>query len=241
MKKRWLAILLFVLFALPIPIALLGAFMTFFWFISALLGERTALETVLALIGILMGSTYVLSYVFSVSVTNSKKKISFKTFLPLMHCAVALVYLMSLSPAWEYIRNTHEYFGFTMRDFEVIEEIDTHGGFHGDGSYFLVLDCSGNKEKAMENLDDWNELPLPEDLNYLMYGVDSDGYTSGYNLAEDWEIPRIENGYYKFLDRNMDRSDSSDTSEFLNRGLYNYTIAVYDSDTNRMYYLAEDT
>jgi hypothetical protein len=43
-----------------------------------------------------------------------------------------------------------QYFGFKTSSFTVIEESDTHGGFLGDGSYFLILDCSENREQAME-------------------------------------------------------------------------------------------
>ena len=39
---------------------------------------------------------------------------------------------------------SEEYAGFLKSDFAVVEEEDTHGGFHGDGMYYLILDCSGN-------------------------------------------------------------------------------------------------
>lgn len=41
-----------------------------------------------------------------------------------------------------------EHFGFQKNEFTIVEESDIHGGFHGDGSYSLILDCSTNKEKA---------------------------------------------------------------------------------------------
>ena len=63
-----------------------------------------------------------------------------------------------------------ECFGFHKSDFKVVEEHDTHGGFHGDGSYYLILDCTNNKEKALKNLADWPELPLSKNLELIMYG-----------------------------------------------------------------------
>ena len=40
-----------------------------------------------------------------------------------------------------------DYFGFTKEDFKVVDEKDSHGGFHGDGAYYLILNCSENKQK----------------------------------------------------------------------------------------------
>ena len=41
-----------------------------------------------------------------------------------------------------------EGFEFCKEDFVVIEELDTHDGFLGDGAYYLTLDCSKNQEKV---------------------------------------------------------------------------------------------
>lgn len=126
-----------------------------------------------------------------------------------------------------------DYFGFSKRDFTVIEEADTHGGFHGDGSYYLILDCSENREKALNNINDWNELPLSENLNSIMY----EG-----GLAEEVNIPKkVENGYYRFYDRHSESADSSDDSELFDRASFNFSLAVYDSDTDMMYYFEYDT
>lgn len=133
------------------------------------------------------------------------------------------------------------YFGFSKDDFIVEEETDTHGGFHGDGSYYLMLDCSENREKALENVKGWKELPLSKNLNLIMYGGEKDGMTYGYNLAEEAKIPEIENGYYYFCDRHSESIDSSDDANLLSRTSFNFTLAIYDSDTDRMYYLEFDT
>ena len=46
-----------------------------------------------------------------------------------------------------FIRDT---FGFNKKEFKVVKETDNHRGFHGDGTYILMLDCSENREKALE-------------------------------------------------------------------------------------------
>lgn len=133
------------------------------------------------------------------------------------------------------------YFGFQKSDFSIVEEKDIHGGFHGDGSYYLIMDCSENKEKALEILSGWKELPLSENLSLIMYGGEKDGMAYGYNLAEEAKIPRVENGYYYFCDRHSESTNSADDSELFNRSSFNFSIAIYDSDTDKMYYFEFDT
>lgn len=118
---------------------------------------------------------------------------------------------------------------------------DTHGGFLGDGSYYLILDCSDNKEQVLEKVQDWNKLPLSENLNLIMYGGEKDGVKYGYDLTEEAHMPAIENGYYMFEDRHSESKDSRDDSDLFGRYSLNFSIAIYDSDTDKMYYFEFDT
>lgn len=133
------------------------------------------------------------------------------------------------------------YFGFSKQSFTVVEEMDTHGGFHGDGSYYLILDCSNNVDAALSNVANWNQLPLSENLNLIMYGGEKDGMTYVYNLSEEAHIPAIENGCYCFKDRHSEANDASDDSGLFSRASFNFSLAVYDCDTNRLYYFEFDT
>lgn len=156
-----------------------------------------------------------------------------KKFFSLAMITLVIVSLCACSGQ----KGDSEYFGFSIKDFAIEEE----GDFPGGGSYYLILDCSGNKEKALENLSNWTPLPLSENLNLIMYGGEKDGISYGYNLAEKAKIPAIENGYYYFYDRHSKSTDSSDDSELFSRASFNFSIAVYDSDTDRMYYFDFDT
>jgi len=127
------------------------------------------------------------------------------------------------------------YFGFSKDDFTIVDEADSHG----DGSYYLILDCSENREKAVENIKGWKQLPLSSKLQLIMYGDESGAY--GYNLAEVAKIPEVTNGYYYFCDRHAESTDSSDDTNLLARASFNFTLAIYDSDTDRMYYFEFDT
>lgn len=241
MKKRNLIIVIFILLALPIPVAVLGCFLTSMWLLKSLINSASTVEIVTASVGVLVAATYVLSYIFALVKTCGEKRFCKKSFLPLVHCMVAFIYLVSLNPISKYIYETTERFGFAIRDFSVVEQLDTHGGFHGDGSYYLILDCSDNKEKALGILEKWNKLPLSQNLNLIMYGGEKDGVNYGYKLAEEAKIPMVENGYYIFEDRSAESKDSTDDSELFDRGSFNFSIAIYDCDTHKMYYFEFDT
>ena len=137
--------------------------------------------------------------------------------------------------------SAEDYFGFKTDVFTVVEEKDTHGGFHGDGSYYLVLDCSDKREEATELIRDWTPLPLSENLQLMMYGGEKDGVNYGYNLAEEAHWPIINNGVYKFIDRQIRAGDKSDDSYLLDRYSFNFSVAVYDLDTDTLYYFEYDT
>jgi len=122
---------------------------------------------------------------------------------------------------------------------------DNHGGFHGDGKTFAKLEFSPEDEgiilKEFQDNDNWRELPLSENINLLMYGGIRGETSYSYNIAEDFEIPKIENGYWYFVDRHSESTDSSSDTEIFNRFSFNLTIAMYDVDTNILYYVEFDT
>lgn len=134
-----------------------------------------------------------------------------------------------------------DYFGFKLTEFTVAEEKDTHGGFQGEGSYYLILDCSQNSNRAHEIIQGWKELPLSNNLDLVMYGGEIDGVSYGYNFAEEAHWPTISNGVYKFVDRHSESVDKSDDTNLLNRYSFNFSVAVYDLDTDTLYYFEMDT
>ncbi|MBQ6293943.1 MAG: hypothetical protein IJK77_08835 [Lachnospiraceae bacterium] len=136
--------------------------------------------------------------------------------------------------------NIHKvYMGFNKDDYTIVAEEDTHGGFLGDGSYYLILDCSANAEKALDIVKEWNPMPLSENLDLIMYGGERDNVIYGYELAEEAHWPKIEHGYYKFKDEQSD--DPADDSGLFDRYSYNFEIAVYDTDTDFFYFFKFDT
>ena len=115
---------------------------------------------------------------------------------------------------------------------------DTHSGPFGDGEYFAAVKIPDEEVesflKTIENKK-WVPLPLRDDINALLYGgvVDEVEYLG--ELTET-EIPKIETGYWYFHDRSEEKS-----KDLLNRYSYNFTIAMFDTDTNTLYVYELDT
>ena len=238
MKNKITTILLFILFAIPIPISILVIPMSIICIFGILIGELRFFEIINTLLIIIISTSYLFIYVYALKKTWSENKITAKTFLPIAHCFMAFVVsLILINPIDSYIDQTNKYFGFTKKDFLVVEELDTYGGFPVDGSHYLILDCSHNKAKAMKIVKNWNKLPLPENLNYIMYGEVRDGLTYGYELAKEAHIPKIKKGYYLFENRN---AESKDSIELIDKRPDHFTIAIYDCDTHKMYYFKFD-
>lgn len=126
--------------------------------------------------------------------------------------------------------NRHQlYMGFDKSEYTIVAEEDN----------YLILDCSSNAEKALDIAREWNPMPLSENLNLIMYGGERDGMTYEYELAEEAHWPKIEHGYYKFIDEQSD--DPADDSGLFGRYSFNFEIAAYDTDTNLFYYFRFDT
>ena len=119
--------------------------------------------------------------------------------------------------------------------FAKIEEKDTHGGFHGDGEAFAKIYFS--KEQATEFVNkvkqnsNWKELPIPEELKDSLPEPIDNGM----------KIPFVENGYWFCIDRHSEANDRHNYNEMLSRSSLNYSIAVFDNDSNILYFYALDT
>lgn len=126
-----------------------------------------------------------------------------------------------------------------------IEYEDTHGGFHGDGETVAVFEFNNSMGEDIQseilNNEDWNKLPLSENLDLIMYGGEKEGIDYAYNLAELLDMPPIENGYWFFNNRHSNSISPKEDLNLFNQYSFNFTIAVYDIDTQTLYYLKFDT
>lgn len=121
--------------------------------------------------------------------------------------------------------------GIDLTQGTIKSEEDTHGGFLGDGYTLIVADYTDSLVPEMKANEHWHSLPLSGNLQTFVNQPFDDTVT----------IPQIKNGYYYFYDRHDESKDHYDDTYLLNRYSFNFTLAIYDSDTNHLYLLEYDT
>lgn len=118
--------------------------------------------------------------------------------------------------------------------------IDTHGGFHGDGNTCIALRFDDDSAlDAIKNNSKWKEFPLDETMQALVYGLKDETGEIGPFLNDNEGnalVPEIQNGYYLLIDRHSDKK-----SDILERGSFNFTVGLYDTDNNIIYFCKLDT
>ena len=133
---------------------------------------------------------------------------------------------------------------------EVVSSWDGHGGFHGDGTAFAELDCSGGGVLAqIEESGAWRAFPLDRTAQALAYGVTEERgtertgitvYQTGPYLTDgegEPLVPEIRAGWYRLIDRHAQAGET----DLLDRASLNFTLALYDMDTDTLYYFEMDT
>lgn len=134
--------------------------------------------------------------------------------------------------------------GVDIQQGEVTEEQETHGGFHGDGYTYLQVEYPPETGDTLaERFHDgtvWKELPLPEKLELAVYGSAERGPMAALDNGTA-AIPPVGSGYYWFRDRHRESEDPADPAGLFDRYSYNFDLAVYDTDTDTLYYVALDT
>ena len=133
---------------------------------------------------------------------------------------------------------------------EVVSSWDDHGGFHGDGTAFAELNCShtGVLNQIKED-GNWKAFPLDKTAQSLVYGVTEQTgteetgimvYQTGpYLTGEEGDplVPEIREGYYRLIDRHAKAGET----DLLDRASLNFTRALYDTDTDTLYFCELDT
>ena len=133
---------------------------------------------------------------------------------------------------------------------EVVSSWDDHGGFHGDGTAFAELNCShtGVLNQIKED-GNWKAFPLDKTAQSLVYGVTEQTgteetgitvYQTGPYVTDDDNdplIPEIRAGFYRLIDRHAQAGET----DLLGRASLNFTLALYDTDTDTLYFCEMDT
>lgn len=150
---------------------------------------------------------------------------------------ITLILLLILPGCSDKTGNISGTLGTDVSAAEVLISEDSHGGFHGDGEAYMVLQFRNETQLFVPDSPFWHALPLPENLNSVLYG-------NNIMLTDDAgnpRVPEIENGFYFFCDRHSKSTDPADDASIFSRGSLNFTLAVYDADTYTLYYYEQDT
>jgi hypothetical protein len=127
---------------------------------------------------------------------------------------------------------------------EVVVYERDYGGLPIDGTEYGELSFSDNElEKAILEAPHWQEFPLGNGLLTIVYGTSWGGpfYVDDSDPLSypKPRIPPIEHGYYYFEDKRSAEEGKNqwDDSLVLTRGSsHNYTFAIYDADTQILYF-----
>ena len=114
---------------------------------------------------------------------------------------------------------TAEHLNLSLENATVLDEWDTHGGFHGDGMTFVKLKCDDGFEEEL--ISDWKSLPM--DGEAYEYFYEWDGVFEHPETGER-VIPETDNAYWYFK----------------NTGPMNWEFALYDLDEDILYFYILD-
>ncbi len=112
-----------------------------------------------------------------------------------------------------------EHLQLDLNNTTVLEEWDTHGGFHGDGETFVKLSCADGFEETLGS--EWKPLPLEGEAYRYFYEW---GGVFEHPETGEKVIPEVENGYWYFK----------------NTGPMNWEFALLDCEENILYFYVFD-
>lgn len=116
--------------------------------------------------------------------------------------------------------------------------INTYSGGEGTSCIAVTFDDDTILD-AIKNRANWKAFPLDETIQTLVYGIENGTSKEGPFLADengDSMVPEIQNGYYLLIDRHSDTK-----SKILERGSFNFTVGLYETDNNTLYCCKLDT
>lgn len=150
-------------------------------------------------------------------------------------------YLLPFSGEYSTENYLKDEIGVNITGCTIKKDEDTHGYFLGDGDYIVIADCSPIHDKMLTETSNWNPLPLSENLQLLMYGGNKGGVSYSYDFAVENGIPEIEHGCYYFINRHDDAKSRYSDEDLFSLYSMNFTLAMYDTDNDMLYYYEHDS
>lgn len=133
--------------------------------------------------------------------------------------------------------------GISVSGGKEVSNFNEYSGGEGRSCIAISFDDDTVLEEIKGNFE-WKAFPLDDTMQALIYGLeDETGGTSGPFLSDNQQnalVPDIQNGYYILIDRHTEK-DKATGADILNRGSFNFTVGLYDIDTNTLYSCKLDT
>ena len=158
-----------------------------------------------------------------------------KKVISAMCIIVVLAFLLGSCGYNDYRNKISKALGIDIPSGAPMKSVDTHGGFNGDGATWVSVGFTSDKNptEQIKNNHDWKPLPLDEVAEVLAHDLKIQ-----LDDGESTLMPEVENGYYIVIDRHSEKNENDD---ILGRTSYNFTMAIYDTDANILYYCEFDT
>lgn len=124
----------------------------------------------------------------------------------------------------------------TSSNIEILYSKNTHSGFHGDGEKLEIINIKNNAN-VEKKLEEWNDLPVTEDLNILLYGGTRNNiqYENYSELKKN--IPKLQSGKYIVIDKQAEKEIENFN---LDNKPKNYAIIMYDKTNRKIYFYSSD-
>ena len=144
-----------------------------------------------------------------------------------MILTIVLIYLLSDNSVYTQIKKE---FRMDVSNCKKVKSEDNHGGFHGDGELFAALDCSKDKENIIDQIKEWDTLPIVDENILSQFNrFQTDDF---YNDAvKKYDLLNKPNGFYYF--KGKDQNSYGDYA--------NFDFALFDLDNDIFYYFEYDS
>ena len=128
--------------------------------------------------------------------------------------------------------------GLSVSGGKEVSNINTYSGSEGHSCIAISFEDKTVLEEIKGN-SKWKEFPLDETMQALVYGLEDETGEIGAFLSDgqgNLLVPEIQNGYYILIDRHSDTK-----TNILERGSFNFTVGLYDTDSSTLYCCKLDT
>ena len=142
-------------------------------------------------------------------------------------------------------QRTSEILEIDLSDGKYLNRIETHCGFLYDGDYYATIQFF-ETDKILESLNNnshWKKEALPKSLVYLLYDEEADDKIHFINDPK-MVFPHTDNYYYFFINRSalFEEPENRNPDYLLNwEYSFNFTVALFDLNTNILYIYELDT